>query len=53
MNGEYSIEPNDTLPITNEDQVGHVSISIQSFLLFIPIGVIRGSVDGFTTPLYC
>ena len=44
MNGEYSIEPNDTLPISNEDQVGHVSISIQSFLLFIPIGVIRGSV---------
>ena len=53
MNGEYSIEPNDTLPISNEDQVGHVSISMQSFLLFIPIGVIRGSVDGFTTPLYC
>ena len=44
MNGEYSIEPNDTLPISNEDQVGHVSISMQSFLLFISIGVIRESV---------
>jgi len=26
MNGEYSIEPNDTLPISNEDQVGHVKV---------------------------
>ena len=44
MNGEYSIEPNDTLPISNEDQVGYVSISMQSFLLFISVGVIRGRV---------
>jgi len=24
MNGEYSIEPNDTMPISNEEQAGHV-----------------------------
>jgi len=31
MNGEYSIEPNDTFPISNEDQVGHVSIAMKMF----------------------
>ena len=36
MNGEYSIEPNDTVPISNEEQVSHVSISNRNFCVAYP-----------------
>ena len=36
MNGEYSIEPNDTMPISNEEQAGHVSIFSTNFSIAYP-----------------
>ena len=38
MNGEYSIEPNDTMPISNEEQAGHVSIFSTNFSIAYPDG---------------
>ena len=36
MNGEYSIEPNDTMPISNEEKAGHVSIFSTTFSIAFP-----------------
>ena len=36
MNGEYSMEPNDTMPISNEEQAGHVSIFSTNFSIAYP-----------------
>ena len=36
MNGEYSIEPNDTMPSSNEEQAGHVSNFSTNFSIAYP-----------------